>query len=177
MEQVSALSMNPGSTPGSPRVSPADNVAAKKEKEVDTDTSSLASTSTITPDTASTPKEVAGGETSGAGSAAVATPSAELKTARERALAGLDKNNFETEVHQVMGTLNSWWGGVKKQVRHRIVHYSVRCDLTSPVYLGTTELEGGYGQGGTTGSSGLGAPQDDQYRDCSKRPKGRYDAH
>jgi hypothetical protein len=114
MDQISSLSMNPGSTPGSPKVTPADKATAK-EKEVDTDTSSLASTSTITPDTVSATKDASSGEGS------TPTPSSrsepEVKTARERALAGLDKNNFETEVHQVMGTLNSWWGGVKKQVR------------------------------------------------------------
>lgn len=30
--------------------------------------------------------------------------------------AGLNKESFEQEVGQVLGTLNSWWGGVKKQV-------------------------------------------------------------
>ena len=29
---------------------------------------------------------------------------------------GIKRENLEHEVEQVMGTLNSWWGGVKKQV-------------------------------------------------------------
>lgn len=29
----------------------------------------------------------------------------------------INRENFQEEVGQVMGTLNSWWGGVKKQVR------------------------------------------------------------
>ena len=28
---------------------------------------------------------------------------------------GLDRGNLEQEINQVMGTLNNWWGGVKKQ--------------------------------------------------------------
>lgn len=32
----------------------------------------------------------------------------------------INRENFQEEVGQVMGTLNSWWGGVKKQVRY---HY------------------------------------------------------
>lgn len=125
MDQISSLSMNPGSTPGSPRVTPADKITAK-EKEVDTDTSSLASTSTITPDTVSATKDAPGGEGPTPTSSMKSEP--EVKTARERALAGLDKNNFETEVHQVMGTLNSWWGGVKKQVRVTGLSHSTKSD-------------------------------------------------
>ena len=33
---------------------------------------------------------------------------------------GLDRSNFEREVVQVMGTLNSWWGGVKRQVSRNV---------------------------------------------------------
>lgn len=29
----------------------------------------------------------------------------------------INRDNFQEEVGQVMGTINSWWGGVKKQVR------------------------------------------------------------
>jgi hypothetical protein len=106
MEQVSALSnMNVSSVPASPKVVPADT---KDIKEQDNDASSFASSSTVTPDNAGNSKEV-----DGEGGKAVLTAE---KTARERALGGLEKNNLETEVHQVMGTLNSWWGGVKKQV-------------------------------------------------------------
>jgi len=106
MEQVSALSsMNVSSVPASPKVAAADT---KDRKEQDNDASSFASSSTVTPDNAGNPKEVEG-------NGGKAVPAGE-KTARERALGGLEKNNLETEVHQVMGTLNSWWGGVKKQV-------------------------------------------------------------
>lgn len=116
MEQVSSLTMNPNSGPSTPRLEPSTPIADKKaggEVEKEADTSSLASTSTITPDTptkddsAAKEKDIADG----------GAPKIETQTARERAFQhGLDKNNFETEVHQVMGTLNSWWGGVKKQV-------------------------------------------------------------
>jgi hypothetical protein len=106
MEQVSALSsMNVSSVPASPKIAAADT---KATKEQDNDASSFASSSTVTPDSAGNSKEVEG-------EGGKAVPTAE-KTARERALGGLEKNNLETEVHQVMGTLNSWWGGVKKQV-------------------------------------------------------------
>jgi hypothetical protein len=106
MEQVSALSnMNVSSVPASPKVAAADT---NEKKEPDNDASSFASSSTVTPDNAGNSKEVEG-------EGGKAVPAAE-KTARERALGGLEKNNLETEVHQVMGTLNSWWGGVKKQV-------------------------------------------------------------
>jgi hypothetical protein len=120
MEQVSALSnMNVSSHPASPRVAAADTA---QSKEQDTDAASFASSSTITPDNAGTAvKDVEAGE----GVKSATTPAGEIKTARERALAGLDKNNFETEVHQVMGTLNNWWGGVKKQVRQDVLE--VRC--------------------------------------------------
>jgi len=112
MEQVSALSiMNVSSVPASPKVAAADSTTTKEQ---DTDAASFASSSTVTPDNAGTSsKEVDAGE----GHKATTARGAEVKTAKERALAGLDKNNFETEVHQVMGTLNNWWGGVKKQVR------------------------------------------------------------
>ena len=110
MEQVSALSsMNVSSVPASPQVVAADK---KDTKEQDNDASSFASSSTVTPDNAGISKEV-----EGEGGRAATTAE---KTARERALGGLEKNNLETEVHQVMGTLNSWWGGVKKQVSWRI---------------------------------------------------------
>jgi len=106
MEQVSALSsIDVSSVPASPQVTAADSTPAIKEK--DTDAASFASSSTVTPDNVETSKEDGG---------AVGQAQAEVKTAKERALSGLDKNNFETEVHQVMGTLNNWWGGVKKQV-------------------------------------------------------------
>jgi hypothetical protein len=108
MEQVSALSnMNVSSVPASPQVLAAD--AKRDTKEKDTDAASFASSSTVTPVNVETAKEAEGEATKTASAG-------EVKTARERALAGLDKNNFETEVHQVMGTLNNWWGGVKKQV-------------------------------------------------------------
>lgn len=114
MEQVSALSsMNVSSVPASPKVTAADT---SDVKEKDTDASSFASSSTVTPDNAGNSKEVEQG-----GKAAE-------KTARERALGGLDKNNLETEVHQVMGTLNSWWGGVKKQVSWSVPTSTVSAD-------------------------------------------------
>lgn len=97
--------MNVSSVPASPKVAAADT---KDTKELDNDASSFVSSSTVTPDNAGDPKEVEG-------NAGKTIPAAE-KTTRERALGGLEKNNLETEVHQVMGTLNSWWGGVKKQV-------------------------------------------------------------
>jgi hypothetical protein len=100
--------MNVSSVPASPQVTAADT---RKTKEKDTDAVSFASSSTVTPDNATPSKESAG-----EGVKPTTTPAVESKTAKERALAGLDKNNFETEVHQVMGTLNNWWGGVKKQV-------------------------------------------------------------
>lgn len=40
---------------------------------------------------------------------------------------GLDKGNLEQEVGQVLGTLNSWWGGVKKQVSARDQPIAVPC--------------------------------------------------
>jgi hypothetical protein len=55
-----------------------------------------------------------------AGSADTATSGtaiASAPTSIQKAIqAGLNKESFEQEVGQVLGTLNSWWGGVKKQV-------------------------------------------------------------
>lgn len=122
MEQAPSLTMNPSSGPSTPRLDPSPVPTAVHDKEKEGETSSLASTSTITPGTP--PKDgdkVDDGEDgkANADSNDPATPRAigQEKSARERAFEyGLDRNNFETEVHQVMGTLNSWWGGVKKQV-------------------------------------------------------------
>lgn len=117
MEQAPSLTMNINSGPSTPRLDPVAQVPV--EKEADADASSLASTSTITPDTP--PKDTSNdGATKAKAKETVSEgddTKTEAQTARERAFQhGLDKNNFETEVHQVMGTLNSWWGGVKKQV-------------------------------------------------------------
>ena len=49
------------------------------------------------------------------------------QTTAERAFQhGLDRGNLEQEVGQVLGTLNSWWGGVKQQV----VTVSLGCSRT-----------------------------------------------
>jgi hypothetical protein len=40
----------------------------------------------------------------------------QASTVQRSLQASLNKESFEQEVGQVMGTLNSWWGGVKKQV-------------------------------------------------------------
>ena len=42
-------------------------------------------------------------------------PANEAANANE-AGAGLSREALELEVSQVLGTFNSWWGGVKKQV-------------------------------------------------------------
>lgn len=118
MEQAPSLTMSANSGSSTPRLdktaSPGD---APDVFEKEADTSSLASTSTITPDTP--PKDVGADSTNDVTKdpAGDGAQKAGGQSARERAFQnGLDKNNFETEVHQVMGTLNSWWGGVKKQV-------------------------------------------------------------
>lgn len=120
MEQAPSLTMNPSSVPGTPRP----EAAAEKKEDTEADTSSLASTSTITPDTPPKDQDGASGDKGSEGQTLPDEPTTpkigdrDAKSARERAFQhGLDKNNFETEVHQVMGTLNSWWGGMKKQVR------------------------------------------------------------
>lgn len=41
------------------------------------------------------------------------TGSANLRNALQQ---GLNRDNLEEEVSQVVGALSSWWGGVKKQV-------------------------------------------------------------
>lgn len=107
--------MDVSSVPASPKVTAADTTPTK---ETETDAASFASSSTVTPD------NVAGASKEAEGESGKPRPTAESKTARERALAGLDKDNFETEVHQVMGTLNSWWGGVKKQVSCPVCYIS-----------------------------------------------------
>lgn len=122
MEQAPSLTMNINSGASTPRLDPIAQVPDTKsdagvEKEVDADASSLASTSTITPDTPPKDGATIAKETVSDGEGKGNEIKTEAQTARERAFQhGLDKNNFETEVHQVMGTLNSWWGGVKKQV-------------------------------------------------------------
>lgn len=58
-----------------------------------------------------TPSAVGGG---GAGQEETSrTGAANLRSALQQ---GLNRENLEEEVSQVVGALSSWWGGVKKQV-------------------------------------------------------------
>lgn len=49
---------------------------------------------------------------------AVSTSSSKVQDILQQSI---NRDNFQEEVGQVMGTLNSWWGGVKKQVRPHIL--------------------------------------------------------
>ncbi|WVQ93924.1 hypothetical protein IAU59_001002 [Kwoniella sp. CBS 9459] len=51
----------------------------------------------------------------------------------------LNRGNFEEEVGQVMGTLNSWWGGVKKQSASALT--SLKADLDKGLTQAQADLE------------------------------------
>ena len=63
------------------------------------------------------------------------TSDATTPTATTTAAAGLSREALEEEVSQVLGTFNSWWGGVKKQASSLEDHSDVVChghlDLSS----------------------------------------------
>ncbi|OCF33165.1 hypothetical protein I317_02372 [Kwoniella heveanensis CBS 569] len=68
---------------------------------------------------------------SGAGNAA--------STVQRAFTQSLNRGNFEEEVGQVMGTLNSWWGGVKKQSASALT--SLKADLDKGLTQAQADLE------------------------------------
>jgi hypothetical protein len=97
MEQAPGLTMNPPSVPPSPGPPSAPNPASHIKSSTPNPSDTIPS----------------GSGTSSSSEIVTPTP----KTAAERGFGhGLDRGNLEAEVTQVMGTLNNWWGGVKKQV-------------------------------------------------------------
>ncbi|ORY22964.1 hypothetical protein BCR39DRAFT_550279 [Naematelia encephala] len=62
-----------------------------------------------------------------------------LTTAQRAFQYGLDRGNLEQEVGQVMGTLNSWWGGVKKQGATALS--TIKADLDKTVSQAQADIE------------------------------------
>ncbi|EIW73181.1 hypothetical protein TREMEDRAFT_59343 [Tremella mesenterica DSM 1558] len=52
---------------------------------------------------------------------------------------GLDRENFEQEVGQVMGTFNNWWGGVKKQSASAL--QIIKADIDKTITVAQQDLE------------------------------------
>ncbi|WRT63501.1 uncharacterized protein IL334_000406 [Kwoniella shivajii] len=68
------------------------------------------------------------------------TPSnAPTRTVQQSLQSSINRNNFSEEVGQVMGTLNSWWGGVKKQSASALT--TLKADLDKTVSHAQADLE------------------------------------
>ncbi|WVF66303.1 hypothetical protein IAT40_001043 [Kwoniella sp. CBS 6097] len=67
------------------------------------------------------------------------TPGNAASTVQRAFTQSLDRSNFEEEVGQVMGTLNSWWGGVKKQSASALT--SLKADLDKGITQAQADLE------------------------------------
>ncbi|ORX34955.1 hypothetical protein BD324DRAFT_593306 [Kockovaella imperatae] len=63
-----------------------------------------------------------------------------LQTTAQRAFQnGLSRENLEQEVNQVMGTFNSWWGGLKKQ--SATAYTSLKAEVDKTVSQAQADLE------------------------------------
>ncbi|WWC66986.1 uncharacterized protein I206_100893 [Kwoniella pini CBS 10737] len=118
-----------------------------KDKEVtasSTSTPTVPITSSTTPPQPASPAETIHASTStsttniesptGGSSNAQST-----RTVQQALQQSINRNNFEEEVGQVMGTLNSWWGGVKKQSASALT--TLKADIDKTVHQAQADLE------------------------------------
>lgn len=104
MESAPALTMSATSEPPSPALTPTPE--SVQPAAID---------SAAADDTPPAPRPPSPAETIKPSDAAKDDPP---KSTAERAFQyGLKRDHLEEELGQVMGSFNSWWGGVKKQVR------------------------------------------------------------
>ncbi|WWC58000.1 uncharacterized protein I303_100535 [Kwoniella dejecticola CBS 10117] len=71
--------------------------------------------------------------------AAQSSNAASTRTVQQALQQSINRNNFEEEVGQVMGTLNSWWGGVKKQSASALT--TLKADIDKTVHQAQADLE------------------------------------
>ncbi|WVQ64656.1 uncharacterized protein L199_002823 [Kwoniella botswanensis] len=89
-----------------------------------------------------TPRPPSPAETIHAAEPSSTTPTADVaptRTVQQALQQSINRNNFEEEVGQVMGTLNSWWGGVKKQSASALT--TLKADLDKTVSQAQADLE------------------------------------
>ena len=111
MEQAPSLTMTPESTTPTPKpeTGATPPKTASPTPPTEPSTSDLAAIGEAAGETR--------GDTAAKDSPAPSGTSAQVPNTAQRAFQhGLSRENLEQEVHQVMGTFNSWWGGFKKQV-------------------------------------------------------------
>ncbi|OCF59810.1 hypothetical protein L486_02483 [Kwoniella mangroviensis CBS 10435] len=89
-----------------------------------------------------TPRPPSPAETIHAAEPSSTTPTADVaptRTVQQALQQSINRNSFEEEVGQVMGTLNSWWGGVKKQSASAL--NTLKADLDKTVSQAQADLE------------------------------------
>ncbi|WWC85652.1 uncharacterized protein L201_000518 [Kwoniella dendrophila CBS 6074] len=118
------------------------SASSSKEHEIPTASGSNAaeSQSTVPPQPAS-PAETIQAEptTSQAETTALTSDAPPTRTVQQALQQSINRNNFEEEVGQVMGTLSGWWGGFKKQSASTLTN--IKADLDKTVTQAQADLE------------------------------------